>query len=579
MSHRRTGFSPSWLCLAFLAADPAPAADIAVPRDHKTIQAAVDAASAGDTVTVHPGTYREAVRLRRRVTLRSAGDDTPGERGLKRAEAVIIEGPGAGAVGSAVTLADGAVLDGVTVTKVGLFDRKEYDRHHAERGENLPDERGAAGAAGNIAAVSVDGVTARVRHVIVRDNGGPGIACTSAPGRRNASLIESNICRHNMGGGIGIADGATPIVRGNRCSENLRGGIGNRASAGIIIGNECHDNVRAGIGVREGARPVIRGNKCRGNRRAGIGIRMEGTDPLVEDNDCHGNGMAGIGCRDKAAPVIRNNRCDDNELAGIGAAAGARPVIAGNRCRNNREAGIGIESGAVATVTGNECSGNARAGIGQRGDAETVLADNHVHDNKAAGIGFEDTRSGRAVLIGNRVADNATVAVGVGAGWRVRMSGNTLSRKGGLPPIVMVAAGAEADLSDNSITGEGVAGVRTEGAVRIASDRIACPNLRPAGPPQSAVWALPGSQVTLVGATLTGWRTGLTAERCAVSLLDNVVEGFARTGVRLDRVMAGSLVVGNVFRCDPSAKGVEVKGGDEPLTDGNRIEAPRPAAR
>ena len=56
--------------------------------------------------------------------------------------------------------------------------------------------------------------------------------------------------------GIGIANGASPIIEANKCSNNLRGGIGNRKSQALIIGNESFDNVRAGIGIREGDGPI-----------------------------------------------------------------------------------------------------------------------------------------------------------------------------------------------------------------------------------------------------------------------------------------------------------------------------------
>ena len=61
-----------------------------VPDDHRTIQSAIDAASAGDTVLVGAGTYQERVRLKPGVALKSAGDNTKGKVGLKRAETTII---------------------------------------------------------------------------------------------------------------------------------------------------------------------------------------------------------------------------------------------------------------------------------------------------------------------------------------------------------------------------------------------------------------------------------------------------------------------------------------------------------
>jgi pectin methylesterase-like acyl-CoA thioesterase len=57
------------LLVAGLAQPLLVAATVRVPEDHKTIQAAIDAAQAGDTVTVAPGKYPERVRLKAGVTL------------------------------------------------------------------------------------------------------------------------------------------------------------------------------------------------------------------------------------------------------------------------------------------------------------------------------------------------------------------------------------------------------------------------------------------------------------------------------------------------------------------------------
>src|SRR5581483_26832 len=319
------------ITLALLNGTPLLAGTLHVPKDHPTIQGALDAAKPGDTVLVSAGTYQESIRLKERVTLKSAGDDAKGKLGLKRAEGTVIDGGGDQANGPAVVLAEGAMLDGFTVTRVGLFDQKDYDKHYASHGEQLPDDRGAVGAGKGFPAVAVAGVTAVVKHCLVHDNGHAGIGCTGEAGKRNASWIVMNIVYRNMGGGIGIADGAAPTVEANVCFNNLRGGIGNRKSAGLILKNECFDNVRAGIGIREGAKPIVRGNKCYKNRRAGIGCRMEGTAPLIEDNDCYQNAMAGIGARDGAAPLILHNRCYENTLAGIGSRDGARPYLFGNK--------------------------------------------------------------------------------------------------------------------------------------------------------------------------------------------------------------------------------------------------------
>lgn len=551
------------------------AATLHVPKDHKTIQAAVEAAAPGDTILVAAGTYRETIKLKERLTLKSAGDDTKGAIGLKRAEAVIIDGGGDEAKSAAVTMAEGAVLDGFTITKVGLFDQKEYDKHYATQGEDLPDERGAAGAA-HLTAVSIPGVTATVKHCIVHDNGYAGIGVF---GTSNRSWVYQNIVYRNMGGGIGNAEGATPIVQGNRCYHNLRGGIGNGKSAAIIIHNECFDNVRAGIGIREGSRPIVRGNRCYQNRRAGIGIRMEGTAPVVEDNDCYQNAMAGIGCRDGAAPLIRNNRCWENTLAGIGSMNGARPTIIGNKCFRNQEAGIGSQLRAKPFIAHNECYENERTGIGQRSDAETIISGNHVHHNKMAGIGFDECEQGRSVVLNNKVIDNGLVAIGIHGGWKVRIAGNTLSREGGLPPIIMVFKGSEADICDNTIKGSGVAGVRAEGVIRVVNNTFECPSLRKGGgPPQFAVWGLPGADIVFSGNTVNGWRHALHADKPAtVTALYNTISDYSQVGIRVNQSVAPVVAIGNTCYSDTEKTSVTIV-GPEGIIENNRLEKGKPPA-
>lgn len=541
---------------------------IDVPKDHKTIQAAINASTKGDIVLVQPGTYSEFIHLKDGIIVKSAGDDSQGKNGLKRAEATVINGSGAGVKGPSVKMAEAATLDGFTITNTGVFDQKEYEKHYLTQGENLPDERGAVGLGDSFPALLVSNVTAIVKNNIVHDNGHAGIGCI---GKRNSSMISRNVCYRNMGGGIGISNEASPTVQGNRCYNNLRSGIGSRTSAGIILENECFDNVRAGIGVREGAKPIIRGNKCYKNQRAGIGCRMEGTSPYIEDNDCFQNKMAGIGTRDGATAIIRGNRCYENTLAGIGSMDSARPIIFGNKCHHNKDAGIGTQLSAKAFIANNECYDNEKAGIGQQSDSETIICGNHVYNNKLAGIGFDECKSGRSTVLNNKVVDNAKVAVGIHGGWKVRMAGNEFSRKDGLPPMIMVFKGSEVDFSENTITGSGVAAIRTEGIVRILNNKFNCPLLRKAGPPQFAVWGLPGAEIVFTGNRVEGWRNALNAEKASVIASYNTISDFWQTGIRITDPTRPVVAIGNIFKTNLGNAGVSIT-GENNILDNNRVE-------
>ena len=300
------------------------AKEIAVPEQHKTIQAALDAASTGDIILVDPGTYHERLVLKRGITLKSAGDDTQGKLGLLRAEKTIINGGGKQGEGPGVELAEKAVLDGFTITNVGFYDDAKWKKHHATQGNLQSYEHiGAPGVAG----IAITGIsTCTVINNIVHHIGYTGIAITGNPSKQVSPRVIRNFSYRNMGGGIGSMKKSTAFISENTCFENFYAGIGHDAASPKVLGNICYGNVRAGIGISEGASPEVRGNKCYRNRRAGIGVRTgNDTQPLIEDNDCYENDMAGIGARENASPTIRKTRCYRNKLAGIGSRTGATP--------------------------------------------------------------------------------------------------------------------------------------------------------------------------------------------------------------------------------------------------------------
>ena len=505
-----------------------------VPADRKTIQAAIDASAAGDTVLVAPGTYKERLKLKAGVTLRSEGNDAKGKLGLKRAKATILDGGGSAGTKPGVDMAVGSTLDGFTVTNVGTYDDAKWEKHYLTQGEQQSHEHiGAPGVAG----IGIVGVSCTVRNNIVHHIGYSGIGISGVKGKRCSPLISRNVCYRNMGGGIGSMKGSTAIIRGNICFENFFAGIGHDDGSPLVVDNICYGNIRAGIGISEGSKPIVRGNKCYKNRRAGIGTRKGAdTRPVIENNECYENDMAGIGTREEAAPLIRNNKCYKNKMAGIGSRTGAHP-----------------------TIIGNECYENELAGIGQRDDAHTTLIGNYCHHNKKAGIGFAACKDGRSTVVNNRVIDNALVAVGIKAGWTVSLSGNELSRKGGLPPIVMVFKGSTATFTGNVIRGGGVAGIRVAGNVRADDNHFVGTSLRRGGPPNFAIWALKGSTVSMSDNQITTWRHALSAGEANVTAINNTVRNFHTAAFVVNKSPTPPQIIGNTaFSNDSKAKVVSV---------------------
>lgn len=537
------------LLVLFLAAvNSSDAAVLNVPSEYGSIQNAIDQAQQGDTVLVSPGTYSERLTMKPGVTLRSAGDDSKGEIGLKRAEQTIIEGGGQTGTGPGVAMAEGSIIDGLTVQNVGVYDADEWQKHFDTHGQQQSYEHiGEFGVAG----ISAIGVDCQIRNNIVRYVGYSGIAIIGVPERRVAPLVEKNFCYRNMGGGIGAMRGNTATIQYNVCFENFYAGIGHDDASPMVIGNECYGNVRAGIGISEGSCPVVRNNKCYNNQRAGIGIRSgSDTRPIVEENDCYENGYAGIGIREEAAPIIRNNRCYRNKQAGIGSRTGAKPVIIGNECYENQQSGIGQMSGT-----------------------RTVLIGNFLHHNQTAGIGFEAGTGGESVVMNNRVIDNAQVAVGVHPGWSVTLSGNELARHGGFPPIVMVFEGATATFSGNIIRGGGVAGIRVGGNVMIDDNHFDGTSFRPAGPPNFAVWGLQGSRVTMTGNRVNGWRHALSSSEGIVTAVGNTVHKPGKAAFMITSPASPPHITGNSMIPSKPTDVVAIINGQPLAADNNQFRS------
>ncbi|MCC9605092.1 right-handed parallel beta-helix repeat-containing protein [Blastopirellula sp. JC732] len=525
-----------WLTLTTLASD-AFAKTIAVPGDFPAIQAAIDAAETGDTVLVKAGVYRERIKLKAGVTLKSDGNDTRGERGLARAEGTILDGKELEGEGSAVTMAADAVLDGFTIRNFGHYDEAEWQRNYDTQGNLQSHEHiGASPAPG----ISIPDVTCVVKHNLVHHIGDTGIGAFGSADSMAKPHIYRNVCYRNMGGGIGAMRQTKATIEENDCFENFYAGIGHNHASPMVINNTCYANIRAGIGISEGSSPTVKGNRCYKNRRAGIGVRTEATTkPMIEGNECYDNDMAGIGAEEDAAPTIVKNKCYRNKLAGIGVRH------------------------ATAEIRENECYENGAAGIGLDNASGKLIA-NYVHENKTAGLGFANSDKGEALVVKNRVIDNKQVAIGVHSGWNVTMVENEISRAGGMPPLVMIFADSKVMMGGDKLTGGGVAGVRVEGEVRIDRCELNGTQFRKVGPPNFAVWALPGSKVELIGNTFDNWRHALVAQECEISAVENQVKRFHQTAFVLQNMTAKSEVLRNqVFTGDAKAQVVKVNGAEK----------------
>lgn len=339
--------------LAWLAATTAATAAVRhVPGDFTTIQAAVAASGAGDTVLVAAGVYGDCthetegpgstpacVIMKSGVTVRGAGP-----------EATIIDAGGLGRV-VFIELVSDCRLENLRIT-----------------GANAP----IYGAGLLIRQV---GASVRVTDVDVAGNLDGGVICIN---EAHPVLTRVN-CLGNVakqGGGLAIEEGSSPVVSGCLISGNQA-----PSGGGIFIRNQCapqisdcvieQNVINAAYGAGGGiavvaAAPIITGCRIQGNTSLGYGGGVaylddaggELSDCLIAGNDVTAAYNYGGGVYISfSGPLLRRCVIVDNRASGPFAAGGGVVVdfTTASRLENctlagNRKAGLLCQFGAAPEV-------------------------------------------------------------------------------------------------------------------------------------------------------------------------------------------------------------------------------------
>lgn len=402
------------------------AAELQVPGQYATIQAALDAAATGDLITIASGDYPENLVVKTAVTLFGAGADTTTVSGsalkgpvllAKDVDGLVINGLRLFMVdvrklekdapkhivleiaGGAVT-ASGCVLEngagnGAAVTDGGNFTARDCT-FLKNRGYGLG--MGGAGVSAdlencrfvenkNAGLVAMDSASLRARRCTAELNEGVGIAAISAD-----VWLEQCTARANKDLGIQLRDCANASMIESMAEKNKGSGIAVEGSGTAELrGNKCNENGYYGIYIDTGAVPKVDSNECSQNKRAGIFAAFTETAPEISRNRCEQNQMSGIMIYQGAHGTLRENICEKNVQSGISVhGLDTTAELIGNRCAENNIAGISVAHYGAATLSANVCEKNLGFGLleSSAGKAEVKdgnqLANNDVRERSEA---------------------------------------------------------------------------------------------------------------------------------------------------------------------------------------------------
>ena len=225
---------------------------ISVPGDYSTIQAAIDAAVAGDVVEVSAGIYSESITMKEGVIIKGAGIDNS-----------IIDGTGLG-VSYLITGADKAEISGFTI--------KADSTTSISWGIYL---RGTSPTIKNckILNAKIDGIY----------------------GKNSSAVIKDNVISEN-GTGISFVD-SSPTISQNRISQNTHAGISIGSCTALVTNNLIGENGSHGISV--GGSPQGTNIKTKiknnvivwnGSYPGCAGIYVQGASPEIINNAIYGAG-------------------------------------------------------------------------------------------------------------------------------------------------------------------------------------------------------------------------------------------------------------------------------------------------
>jgi parallel beta-helix repeat protein len=325
---------------------------------YTTIQSAVDASNAGDTIIVHAGDYQENVVVDRKIELKTAGDgDVTIQAQDAYQDVITIERDGSNSIIAGFNIFGGD--DGITLNRAeNCFISGNIVEHHLEHGI----------------------VLIQSHHNEITNNTVSGVVEGQIVGIRldhsNNNTITMNEVPYNKLNGIFLYVSSGNQVNGNSISFTDGDGIGLLSSNNNEIADNSVTNSNfTGIVIEQSSRNSITGNKVSDNEGLpGIGILLVGASGDESNNN-----------------LIENNQVERISAFGIVLIYAGDNEIIHNRITNVLLDGIVMDNDTLNTIiTGNTITENdVGIHIVSDGAVGNTAHNNNILSNSSWGVSNE----------------------------------------------------------------------------------------------------------------------------------------------------------------------------------------------
>lgn len=378
-------------------------------RHYMTIQAAVNAASAGDKIKVRAGTYKENVVVSKQLTIKGADASLKNYDNAAKASIVDpVNNTATGGLGVAFDLqADGVKIDGFTIGEFdsntdpdGTIGIRTSASHAGYKIKDNVIEKNTIGIYLNTSSSS----TSTPAHTTVEDN-------VIRDNNRTPTNTGSSLTA-NAGNGIFSDQGLQNV----KIEENRFTGANTTASIKVVAASGDTTSLRSGIDIEENWFSDV----------SGAGIYFEKVvDSVIDDNDLTNIALSGIRLNGGNERVtIKHNELKNpgsQNLFGIilssdsSAGANQNNVIKKNRITTPGSTGVVIRDSSSNTIEYNRIKGNPNAtlqfsfqgdGISLESADNSTLKRNRIENNARHGI-YIDGNSNGNTLTRNVSKDNS----------------------------------------------------------------------------------------------------------------------------------------------------------------------------